>query len=1262
MNAEHDSLSGAIGCRLSAAIRKATITIVFCQLPLATVPSYAALMDISQTPLFLQNAVQPNIFLMLDDSGSMNWETLYNDGTGQSNSSGTSTLDRTPNSETERLQLCYGYNTLAYNPGSTYTPWKGKDSAGVEYKDAWLYGGGTDTSPNWNIRQDPYNSGSATTNIATTTSDGSNEPVAYYAWTDADSDGQYDWSDPDGDGTRDDTECGDVTNTGNGSPNTKAVKFGSMATSDQKNYANWYMYYRKREYVLKRAVSELVKNSKARVGLSTLWRNAAAANSLRPGFQIADIDDISVPVDTAAQTAKNNLLDHVSRIESSNGTPLRTALDNVGKYYEGISQTALFGSAPNHTGTVSALSPILNAGSGGVCQQNFTVLMTDGYYNSGYTGTTVGNADGDNSSNGIFDSQNTGAAARPYGDDQSNTLGDIAMHYYERDLWPNVTMANKVPYTPGVDPKTEGTKTPNDTASDDTDGTLMHQHMVTFTVAFGLSGNLDPFDETATVCDSDPTDPCWTGWPNQTPTAMEDTAAAVDDLWHAAYNGRGQFLSAKSPSTLISQLNAAFAAIDSRTGTASSVSASASGVTTSTRVYSPQFTSGTWSGGLVALEFKKNASKPGGLEIPKVLVDVNDWGSSPSDAGEILKTLNWSSDREIVTWNGTNGVAFRWGNLTASQQTLLNTNASTSTNDGLGQDRLEYIRGNHAKEKANGGGFRDRSGGYVLGDIVNSAAVYVRRPSFGYSDGFESAPYSTFRSTYTNRVPMVYVGANDGMLHGFAVCKSASDPGCSSSDLGREKIAFVPSRIMHKLSALTDPAYQHAYYVDGTPTIGDAFISTPGCSGGGKCWRTMLVAGLRGGGQGVFALDITNPSAFNEGSASQIVRWEFTDADDADLGYTYSQPVIAKLHNGAWAAIFGNGYNNSEADGNASTSGHAALFIVNLETGALIRKIDVPVGDTTTPNGLATPAVIDHDGDKIADFAYAGDVRGNLWKFDLTHPSDTSQWKIASVGGLANKPLFTAMDADSGGNPQPITSRPEIIPHPAGVGGFMILFGTGKYIEGSGIDIGNSQVQTFYGIWDVLGGDTDTGSGTGTNTAVARSKLRSQTLTDATVGSQQVRTISDNSISKWGNGGSSGEHMGWKVDFNLAPSGERVVSASQYLSSGLILFTTIVPATDPCGFGGDSWIWALKTVNGGEPSFTVFDVNQDGYLTSADNTASKNIAVGVKVGTGLSPTPLVLDGSTGQTILTPGTSGGKPDTTDTIADENKGRQTWRQIQ
>jgi type IV pilus assembly protein PilY1 len=568
--------------------------------------------------------------------------------------------------------------------------------------------------------------------------------------------------------------------------------------------------------------------------------------------------------------------------------------------------------------------------------------------------------------------------------------------------------------------------------------------------------------------------------------------------------------------------------------------------------------------------------------------------------------------------------------LSAAQQTLLHTDAD-SNNDGEGQTRLEYLRGS-AQHEGTGNNYRARLN--RLGDLINSDPFFVGMPSFPNNLG---SGYPAFRSDYSGRNPMVYVGGNDGLLHGF------------NANNGEEKLAYVPNLVFPHLSQLTDPGYSHRYFVDGSPTVGDAhgtFGSRCPSGLGGVCWRSVLISGLRNGGQGYFALDVTDPTRFDESNAANLVLWEFSDADDPDhdLGYTFSQPSIVKMANGEWAAVFGNGYNNSEADGRASASGHAVLYIVFLDRGldgtwtpgTDFIKIDTGVGSPGTPNGLATPAPVDLDGDFQVEYIYAGDLQGNLWRFDVRNASP-GNW----VGSVVR--LFTAM---SGGNSQPITTRPEVGSHPDPLeSGVIVYFGTGKYLEDSDNTNAGLPTQTFYSIWDKL--ETSP-------TAFTRGDLLQQTVISETA---SQRVTSKNEVD-WQT------HSGCYID--LPTPGERQVSNS-VLRNGRIIFTTLIPNTEVCSFGGSGWLMELD-VCAGRLEESPFDLNADDHFDDNDkvtvsiNGSPQLVAIsGLKSTEGILPSPTILSSGTTEIKYNSGSRGGIFVTTENPGPSASGRQAWRQF-
>ena len=494
--------------------------------------------------------------------------------------------------------------------------------------------------------------------------------------------------------------------------------------------------------------------------------------------------------------------------------------------------------------------------------------------------------------------------------------------------------------------------------------------------------------------------------------------------------------------------------------------------------------------------------------------------------------------------------------------------------DGYGPQRLEWLRGNVANESATCGGctpsFRSRPTS-KLGDIIHSAPSYVAGPTMAYPDTIESSAYSAFALAQASRTPMIYVGANDGMLHAF----TASN--------GREALAYVPTSVYKNLSALTASSLSavpgepvaHHYLVDGSPTVADAYY--------GGSWHTLLAGGLGAGGQGIFVLDVTDPSTFTQGSAGSIVRWEFSDVDDADMGYTFSQPLLVKTNNGRWSIIVGNGYNNSEDDGRLSSSGHAVLFVLDAETGAVRAKLDTGAGTAATPNGLSGPIAVDTTGDGIADVVYAGDLNGNLWKFDLSS-SGTGSWNVAFSGA----PLFSTAG-------QPITVRPDVTKHTQG--GYLVTFGTGRYLDTS--DNATVGAQTFYGIRDngaVAGGLSNlvrqsivssTAVGADGNTyRLSTHAVGAATLDAPLSGDNTIAAVDYNATKK-----------GWYI--NLPATGERVVSDAN-IRAGRVVFNTLIPNTDPCGYGGTGWVMEFDVMNGNRNDTPTFDTNGDGQMSGAD--------------------------------------------------------------
>lgn len=671
---------------------------------------------------------------------------------------------------------------------------------------------------------------------------------------------------------------------------------------------------------------------------------------------------------------------------------------------------------------------------------------------------------------------------------------------------------------------------------------------------------------------------------------------------------------------LSEQLAAAFEEIMAQTASAAGVSASSTRLDTDVKIYQSVFNSGFWTGGLRAFGFDSDG----------FIKDFPDW-----DAADLIPVHN---SRQIFVGDQGSAVPFLWDSVSDTIK-----NALTLTDDPLvGEDRLNFLRGDQSLEDRKGGPFRNRVEQFpgrpqrenILGDIINSAAAYVKDINYGLNalpDNLGGPEYTEWRTSLANpdsenfRPAMVYVGANDGMLHAF------------DAETGVERWAYIPSMVVGDLHELTDPNYIHRYFVDGSPRVSDAYFDPTG--GNQPEWGTVAVGSLGAGGGGIFAIDVTDPLAFN---GSQVL-WEFSTADDADLGYTMSQPTIAAMQDEKFYAVFGNGYN--------SVNNEAVLYIVDLSTGDLAKKLTVPeISGQSGPNGLSTPAVVDVNGDRVADVIYAGDLRGNLWKFDVSdkNPRFNQVNNGWSVDGGA--PLFTAVGTN--GETQPITIRPEVTGHPEG--GYMVFFGTGQYIalgdEVVPLEPEDREVHSFYGIRDLDGA------------AVSRDRLVEQSITvedqfnPNDPEGQRYRETTENPPT-------AELDQGWYIDLVSPVKGrqeERVV-VEPVLSGGEIIFVTLVPSEDACSFGGESWVMAMDAMTGRMPNVSTMDTNGDGLINSEDRRVS-----GARSTVGITSKVTVLERADGtRELIVSGTAPGEGNHLEQRSIEGTstgGRQAWRQIQ
>lgn len=1247
----------------------------------------SAPLNLSSAPLFLGGGIRPNVLFTLDDSGSMQFEVMPAESfyTEQqflfprpsSPYGGSTYTNLVPNFFDNNLHNFFARsannNAVFYNPNVDYKPWANSDGslmananptkafynpkrrdvnadgdendAGVDYLN--LTAQQTQTAAWFGYCGAPNGSNNCTNTGNYSTA---NINTAYYQW---DEDDEYDSGSGNHSGwwpiTYYKYNSGPITSRGSytreqitsSTPSTQLFNYTDpddgpqTRTRDEEiqNFANWFQYYRSRILAARAGIGRAFaqQGPGMRVGFAAINKGADTIDGApSPGAMIRGVRPFSDPDRTQFFDL---LYGHSIPVAA---TPLRRAMDNVGKYFERTDNAGPWGNTPGTNDDAAHLQ----------CRQSYQLLMTDGYWNGDPAPTPNAQGNVDNTVGSVINNSPLQPAktyqytpAAPYRDSWGNpdpaggTLADVGMHYWSRDLRPD--LPNNVPTNPG-DP-------------------AFWQHLVNFTIGLGVIGSLDPATDLDELIAGSRT------WPKPCPTCGQEN---IDDLWHTALNSRGGFYSASDPDAFANALTDTLDAINDRDGSAASVALNSGSITSNARLYQARFESGDWSGQLFAYALYDGINETHGCSesdpVGKIC-PIHVW-----DAGEVIDTQNWNTGRKVVTVKPSTGakIPFRWSELDASQRDALNDDPATFAvdNDNLGPKRLNYLRGRKRGRQVEG--FRVRSS--VLGDIVHSAPVYVGAPAFAYPDDWagsapeDAQPYSQFRGTNSNRSPMIYVGANDGMLHALAAGN------------GRERFAFVPSPVFKNVSRLTAPNYTHRYYVDGSPTTADAFIN------GG--WRTLLAGGLRGGGQGIYALDVTQAAAASdtETALAGKVMWEFKDAQDADLGYTFGEVNIVRMHNGKWAAVFGNGYNSTEADGTPG-SGKAVLYIVDLENGVLIKKIDTLAGPAADPkglnrpNGLATPAPVDIDDDYIVDYIYAGDLFGNMWKFDVTNGS-ASNWEIDFGTSGSPLPLFRAKAAD--GTAQPITTRPQIGLHPTGypnTAGVMVYFGTGQYIE-VGDNTATGQItQTFYGIWDKA-----------TFTAFTRSHLLRQQIIEELEDRGFEYRITSNNATVWHtaaflpSGSPPTTHLGWYLDLynteggNTNNFGERQVTNS-VLRNGRIIFTTLIPvsAANACEPEGTGWLMELDAASGSRLAFSPFDVDNDGKFTEgdyieitlADGTKIKVPGSGKRSTVGIPPAPGIIQapGGTPEYKYTSGSSGQLETTRENPGRGDIGRQTWRQL-
>lgn len=1083
----------------------------------------AATTDLTDVPLAVQSGVKPNILYTLDNSGSMEWGSI----TGAD-----ATAEYTNGNKDMRAYYSPTFNQLYYNPAITYLPGVKYDSTATTFTssmgasptttariDPYATTSGVTgtldlTLSCWNTSTPPslprYNASSFATNSscsATTTTSKTTQYARYafyYVWKGTGTESGSSGQDTDSNYNRVEiistsgpfakaatrTDCGDSTVT------------SCTYAQEIQNFANWFTYYRTRIQTAKTSLGLAFSalDAKSRVGFATINDNNSNDNITAANF---------VALSDFNSNQKNTWYTKLYSINPNGGTPLVAALDRAGQYFQSGTMTG--GTKTARTTTV----PLS-------CTPNYSILSTDGYWNgtgiktAGDQDTTVPTLPAN-----VYTDADTGATINdpvagaplvkgqnfpaPFYDGKkaSNTLADVAMKYWITDL--TGSSAGKV------------TSNASDPAT--------WQHMTTFTIGLGANGTLT-------------TPPTGTGgWP----TPVADTNTAIDDLWHAALNGHGQYFNSKDPAKLQIALASILNDIANRTGSAASVAVSNPNVKSGDNTaFASSFNSGAWYGDLQAFAIDLNTG---------LLADTALWSAQSLLDSKVFST------RYIASFDGSAGVAFTTTGLSAKLSRLNSPSTPPGPTDNAAV--ISYLRGARSLEGDGSDStkpYRKRT--HVLGDIVDAEPTYVPAPRSSYTD----TGYAIFKAgTAATRTKVVYQGANDGMLHAF------------NADTGAELWAYVPGNLLDmnlsttytstsSLVGLTQQSlFQHRFFVNGTPTATDVDLSntqanqpTPPAAN----WATVLVGGLAKGGRGYYALNVTSPDATSDASVASKVMWEFPNASTAaavrnNIGYTYGTPLNVKTKAAGWVTLVTSGYNNGSTTG-GDGAGH--LYVLNTATGALIKDISTGAGSGTNPSGLAKiSAFLANPGvDDTTDYVYGGDLLGNVWRFDLTDAS-TSNWNVKLLATLV----------DSSGAAQPITGSPEL-----GVvkDKRMVYVGTGSYLGTSdipgtsGASASATQAQSMYGLLDDK-------SPTPTITP-----LRSQLVGQTAVASGTNINVTTNPVDLT-------TKKGWVLDFATTPAGERSYT-SPVLFQGVLAFTTNIPSSDQCAPGGSSNLYFLNYSNG----------------------------------------------------------------------------------
>ncbi|RCW66470.1 type IV pilus assembly protein PilY1 [Marinobacter nauticus] len=1114
---------------------------------LGSVLSVQAAVEVDQSPLIVSDPLPPNIVLLHDDSGSMRYNYLPD------------TAPRSGDDFRDSSQ-----NRQYYNPETLYTLPPKAD--GTLYPEP--------TFPNG--YGDPFEDTAGTVDILSDSDYSDSGRYVDYSYNrrkscerdGGDWNSYYDVCVFEGTPSfvyfvgneehhviEDGESCDGFTNCHHAGD---SLTIDGEETTYGQNVANYYSYYRSRFLSAKSGImgafSELdpafrfgfgsINNSNSDDLVDKFTHDWTATNKWGNEYvqQSVSIEKVKEFGDGSENTQKERFWEWLEGVGASGRTPLRRALEAAGEYYQ-------------------TKQPWLDTDDQGreveyACRPAYTILVSDGYWSGSAPSEFLKDSDNDKTNNySVIDPFKGGSA-----DDGSATLADVANYYWKTDLRPDAE--NQVPATP-TDPAT-------------------WQHMTTFTVGLGLSVNdlsatqTQLFDWARTG--EKPEGVTWNGWPEPGDGNGSGESENVSDMLHAAINGHGDFFSARDPKQFSEGIKKALADIAEAPGAGSTPSFSGGEtLTSSTRQYTASYTTGSWIGELYSVGYDEATDS----------FSVDPWRASAQ--------LPAAADRNIWTTNKSgSAVEFKPDSLSEYLATLGdNLYLADPKGADWGDDIVNYLRGDRKYEDQDETPLDSvlRKRDSLLGDIVTSTPVVIGAPKPDlyknvldetYFEGLSGkTTYDSFVTDNASRTPLVYVAANDGMLHAF------------NANTGAEVFAFIPGAVVGgtgdaSLARLANPEYGVYNPVDGTQPVphqyfNDGKLTTQNVYLDGE-WKTILVGTTgRGTSRTVYALDITNPADLADPKkAADAILWERSAGDgksNADwIGMSLGRPTISLIKSstedeGQWVVHVGNGPN--------SENNKAALLQFDLATGAL----SVYAAGSMTDNGLAAPYVIQNNNtDGISEYAFAGDLQGNVWSFPLS-----------PTGGNVSAPIYVAKDAS--GDRQPITADMYATQNP-NTGAVWVFFGTGRFLTDGDIRQSDPQVQTWYGLRALKGGSS--------SPAVTYSNTRSnlqkrEILAENVEGTEIYRATSIGDFSDL----TEDDNVGWYMDLvspNNGKEGERAVYQTQLIGGRLIVNTLIPKSSSPCDTfpGGATLI--VDPFSGANPGEGVLDTNDDGETDDKDST------------------------------------------------------------